>query len=133
MPGPDHERLARWAADCAERCLCHFEAVRPDDPRPRLAVRAARDWANGQLRVTEARRMAFAAHAAAREVEGAARSAARASGHAAATAHVATHAQHAANYSLKSVMAVAGPEAIAEEREWQQEHRPRVSFDTHEG
>ena len=124
MPESAHERLARWAADCAERCLGHFEAVRPEDARPRAALRAVRRWADGDLRVSEVRRLAFAAHAAARETEGAAKLAARASGHAAATAHVAAHAEHAARYSLKSVMETAGPEAMAAEREWREESRP---------
>ena len=43
----DHRRLALWAAACAEHVLHHFEAVRPEDPRPRLAIEQARAWVRG--------------------------------------------------------------------------------------
>lgn len=124
MPEVHHARLARWAAECAERAVRVFEESRPGDPRPRAALQAARDWADGALPVSDARQHAFAAHAAARETTGAATLAARASGHAAATAHVATHATHAAQYALKSIAEAAGPEAVEAERAWQEERRP---------
>lgn len=77
--------LAFWAADCAGRVLPHFEEKHPQDDRSRKAIEAARSWARGEIRVGEARTAAFAAHAAAREVEeGSARQTARATGHAAA-------------------------------------------------
>ena len=38
----DHRHLARWAATCAERVLPLFQAAEPNDPRPRLAIEAAR-------------------------------------------------------------------------------------------
>ena len=41
----DHHRLALWAAACAEHVLGLFEAVAPDDPRPRQAIEATRAWA----------------------------------------------------------------------------------------
>ena len=115
---PDHKRLALWAADCAERVLELFENAHPDDPRPRNAVRAARDWEKGDLATTEARKFAFASHAAARgAVELAGAAAARAAGHAAATAHVASHAPHAANYALKAKALANQP--LEPERDWQ--------------
>jgi hypothetical protein len=100
MDETDRSALALWAADCAERVLPLFEDRHPDDRRPREAVEAARAWARGEMSVSAARTAAFAAHAAAREVDDtAARAAARAAGHAAATAHVADHARHAAAYA----------------------------------
>ena len=36
-----------FAADCAESVLHLFEAERPNDNLPRLAIQAARDYANG--------------------------------------------------------------------------------------
>jgi len=119
-PDPDeHRLLAVWAADCAERALPRFEAERPDDNRPRAAIGAARAWARGNLAMVEARKAAFAAHAAARESPGpAAVAAARSAGHAAATAHVPAHATHAAGYAAKSA------EDPAAEREWQGSHLP---------
>jgi hypothetical protein len=42
------DRTARlFAADCAERVLPIFEKERPGDDRPRRAIQAARDYANG--------------------------------------------------------------------------------------
>src|SRR6185436_13279330 len=45
----DHRRLAVWAADCAEHTLHHFEAVRPEDDRPRRAIELGRAWARGEV------------------------------------------------------------------------------------
>jgi hypothetical protein len=104
LPAPDLQdqaTLARWAADCAERVLAHFEAHHEADDRPRQAIEAARAWARGELTVSEARDAARAAHAAARaSTHPAARAAGRAAAHAAATAHLAAHARHASAYAL---------------------------------
>lgn len=46
---PSADRIARlFACDCAERVLPLFEATRPDDKRPRTAVKTARRFANGE-------------------------------------------------------------------------------------
>lgn len=109
-----HRELARWAAQCAERALAAFETERPDDPRPRAAIAAARAWANGAITVVAGREISFLAHAAAREAAGpAAVAAARAAGHAAAVAHVVTHAVHAADYAARAA------DDPADERCWQ--------------
>lgn len=103
----EHQILALRAADLAELVLSYFEEQRPHDDRPRQAIAAARAWAQGEITVGQARAAAFAAHAAAREVDDRpARAAARAAGHAAATAHVVGHARHAATYA-----AAAEPES----------------------
>ncbi|MFC0629260.1 putative immunity protein [Kribbella deserti] len=122
----DHQALARWAADCAEHVLPHFEQAEPTDDRPRLAIEAAHAWARGEISVTAARDAAFAAHEAAREVsQPAARSAARAAGHAAATAHVITHASHSASYAAKAATQAGADEiATVEERDWQYRQLP---------
>ena len=129
MDSQHHAALALWAADCAERVLPYFEDERPADDRPRRAIEAVRAWVRKEIRVSEARTAAFAAHAAARDAdEGAARQAARATGHAAATAHVVTHAPHAANYAIKAVAqaidAMGSSDAAAEERDWQLQRLP---------
>lgn len=125
----DRRLLALWAADCAERVLPLFKNAEPEDDRPRNAIEAARAWARGDLKMTEARGAALAAHAAARNTDDdSARLAARAAGHAAATAHVAGHAQHAANYAIKAMSAApivnADEEAVCAERDWQYELLP---------
>jgi membrane protein involved in colicin uptake len=102
----DRKALTLWAADCAEHVLPYFEKERPKDDRPRKAIEAARKWAHGKIKVGEARRAAFSAHAAARKAnQPAAIAAARSAGHAAATAHVASHASHAAEYAVKAAEA----------------------------
>ena len=69
----------------------------------------------------EARKFAFAAHAAARDAtRPESIASARSTGHAAATAHVYTHAKHAAAYALKSAM------DREKEREWQLQKLPET-------
>lgn len=115
----DQRLLACWAADCAEHVLARFEGTYPREAHPRQAIEAARAWVRGDLRMMEARKAAFAAHAAARAAEGveAACAAARATGHAAATAHMTGHAYHAAAYALKAVDAGDSDR----ERAWQEQ------------
>ena len=126
----DHRSLALWAADCAEHVLPYFEEKRPEDSRPREAVEAARAWVRDEIKVSEARAAAFAAHAAARDAgQGAARAAARSAGHAAATAHVAAHAVHAATYAVTAATVAAAlvdaAPAGVNERDWQYSRLPR--------
>ena len=102
----DHRALAIWACDCTERVLPYFEKNHPEDDRPRRAIDAGRAWARtGAFRMADVRRVALAAHAAAREAGGddTARSAARAAGQALATAHVPGHAIAAAVYAATAV------------------------------
>jgi hypothetical protein len=116
----EHKLLAIWAADCAEHVLPLFEDHYPQDDRPRKAIEAARAWVLGNLKMTEARKFAFAAHAAARNAtRPESIAAARSAGHAAATAHVPGHAKHAAAYAAKST---SDPKI---EIEWQLQKLPR--------
>lgn len=126
-----HRLLARWAADCAEHVLPLFTSRYPDDDRPRLAIEAAREWAEGEITVGAAREAAFRAHAAAREAsEDAARAVARASGQAVSTPHMADHSLGAAAYAVKAVKLASsmGDATMAGEREhqWQREHLPEA-------
>ena len=57
--------LRLFAADCAERVLPLFEAAVPGDPRPRKAIRVARQFADGEAKRQEVK----AACAAARDAE----------------------------------------------------------------
>jgi hypothetical protein len=103
----DHRLLALWAAACAEHVLHHFEAVQPDDPRPRRAIQAVRAWARGEVRMMHSRALGGSAMAAARPLTGAARHAAYAAGQAGVTAHVAAHELGAAAYAIKAARAAA--------------------------
>jgi hypothetical protein len=121
----DRRVLAVWAADCAERTLPLFEAQAPGDTRPREAIQGARSFALGELRIGQARALAVAAHAAARDVGGdpAAVAAARAAGHAVATAHMAAHARGIAYAAIAAGLAAPGdPTAVETEARWQLDH-----------
>jgi hypothetical protein len=124
----DHHLLALWAASCAEHVLDLFEAVRPDDPRPRAAIEQARTWARGEVPMMQTRAAGGHAMAAARDLSGAARHAAYAAGQAAVVAHVAAHELGAAAYAIKAARAAApvGQEASAGRREcqWQRDQLP---------
>jgi hypothetical protein len=124
----DHQLLALWAADCAGHVLPFFEALRPDDPRPRQAIEAARAWTRGELEMMETRAIGGHAMGAARDLRGAARFAAYAAGQAAVVAHVAAHELGAAAYAIKAARAAA-PRAEAEiagrlECRWQRDQLP---------
>jgi hypothetical protein len=124
----DHRLLALWAADCAEHVLSLFEAVRPDDPRPRQAIEAARAWTHGELKMMETRALGGHAMGAARDLRGVARFAAYAAGQAAAVAHVAAHELGAAAYAIKAVRAAAPDgereRAGRQECQWQRGQLP---------
>jgi hypothetical protein len=127
----DHRLLALWAADCAEHTLRHFEAVCPNDDRPRQAVEAIRAWAHGELKMMQTRNHAGTAQDSAREVKGiseAARMAALSAGQAAAVAHVAAHELGAAAYAIRAAMEAVSQEereaARLAERDWQRERLP---------
>ena len=61
-----NEKSARlFAADCAERVLPIYEKDYPDDDRPRKAIQAARDYANGKITEEELDAAGDAARAAA--------------------------------------------------------------------
>ena len=120
----DHRRLALWAAACAEHVLHLFEAVQPDDIRPRGAIEAIRSWARGAITMTASRSAGGHAMAAARPLTGAPRHAAFAAGQAAVVAHVAAHDLGAAAYAIKAVRAAAGEDAGRQECAWQRAQLP---------
>jgi hypothetical protein len=124
----DHRTLAVWAADCAERSLKYFEIIFPGDDRPRKAIFACRAWTREEMKISEVRKLALAAHAAARSAQGypGAEAAARSAGQAAGTSHVSAHSIYAAQYSATAVRNLSNGnqsnEAVEEERKWQYRH-----------
>ncbi len=115
---------ALWAAQCAERVLHFFESEHPTDDRPCRAIEGARAWARGDISMMDARKLASAAHAAARTcTRPTATAAARATGHAVATAHARGHARAAASYALLAI-ALKSPEKaekrMMREQKWQE-------------
>lgn len=98
--------LANWALDYAERhYLPIYVAHFPHDSRPVAAIKAARDWLEGKLKLPAAKVQILAAHAAAREAEDLpqAQAAARAIAQAASTIHSATHALGLAFYGAAAL------------------------------
>lgn len=123
-----HHLLAIWAAVCAEHILHFFEEARPGDDRPRYALEQNQAWVCGEIAMRQARKAAYDANAAAREVSGAAKYAAYAAGQAVAVAHVAAHELGAAAYAIRAVQA-ASPEGEREqagrqECQWQRDQLP---------
>jgi hypothetical protein len=121
----DHHLLGLWAAACAEHVLHHFEAARPSDMRPRLAIESIRAWTIGEINMMDCRAIGGHAMGAARELSGAARNAAYAAGQAACVAHVAEHDLGAAAYAIKAARAAADDDFAGRlECEWQREQLP---------
>jgi hypothetical protein len=124
----DHHLLALWAAVCAEHVLGLFESVRPDDPRPRVAIDHACAWVCGEVGMTQARAAGGHAMGAARDLQGAPRHAAYAAGQAAVVAHVAAHELGAAAYAIKAARAAAPDAESASagrlECQWQRAQLP---------
>jgi Imm-5 like putative immunity protein len=125
----DHRLLAEWAALCAEHVLHLFEQAQPNDTRPRDAIDIGRAWVRGEVRMRDARRAAFSANAAGRDLPEPAKYAALAAGQAAAVAHVAAHDLGAAAYAIRAAAADASTSGEAKaariaERDWQRERIP---------
>jgi hypothetical protein len=120
----DHHLLALWAATCAEHVLPLFEAVRPDDQRPRQAITQARAWTRGEVTMIQSRTSAGHANGAARDLAGAPRFAAYAAAQAANVAHVAAHELGAAAYAIKAVQVAKGQAAGRAECQWQRNQLP---------
>ncbi|MCX4800664.1 putative immunity protein [Streptomyces sp. NPDC058682] len=132
----DRRQLGLWAADCVERALPLFEAKAPADPRPREAIEGIRAFAReGSGRTAKLRSLAWAANAAARDVDDpAATAAARAACHAAATPyihplatpHQSKHVLGPAVYeALARELAVGDAAGADEEIRWAIEHAPQ--------
>jgi hypothetical protein len=117
--------VARYAAECAQKALAIFEEHSPGDRRPRVAVEAARTFAEGAERTKLQRTSALAAHKAAQEATSdAAREAARAAGLAAAAAYLhplakATQVKHilgaAAHTAYAAELAGGGDQRVGAE------------------
>lgn len=135
MAVDDLRPVALWAADCAERALSLYEDCVPGDHRPRDAIGGARLFGRGQRRDKAMRTLAFAALAAAGDVDEPARSAARAAQMAVAVAYThldltgtaaarqTMHLLAPAVYAAQARELVTGdPSAAAAEIDWAVEH-----------
>jgi len=103
-----HKLFGLKAAKEAEAVLPLFEKECPGDNRPRKAIKALRDWAQGtrKLGMKDVRKLSLDAHAAAKGAKtDSARFAAHAAGQAVATWHVPTHALGAFGYAGRARVA----------------------------
>ena len=91
--------LRLFAADCAEHVLGIYERVCPKDDRPRKAIQAARDFANGLIDRNAAHAAANAAYSAAEAAYSAAEAAYSAAEAAYAASYAASYAAYAASYA----------------------------------
>ena len=66
----DHRLLALWAAACAGHVLHLFELAQPSDPRPRQAIEQVREWARGEITMSQSRAAGGHAMAATRVLSG---------------------------------------------------------------
>ena len=109
MGAQSRRALVLWALEVAEEALADFEAERPFEARPRIALERSAAWARGEIRMPEARRAILNAHAAAKDA-GDRRLAvlAHAIGQAASTVHVKTHAKGFVFYELTAIRLRAG-------------------------
>ena len=99
--------LAYWTTDYAESVMLPvWEKYCPEDPRPRNAVVAARQWLKGEIKLPAAKAAILECHSAARDTEGtpAACAAARAIGQSASVIH---SARHCIGLPLYGALAVA--------------------------
>jgi hypothetical protein len=111
------KNLRLFAADCAEHVLHLFEEKNPDDKRPRLAILAARHYANGKIKRPELKSAGAAAGDAAGAAAGdAAGDAARAAAGAAAGVAAWAAVGVAARVAARDAVGVA---AWAAEKEYQ--------------
>lgn len=121
----DRRLVAAWAADCAARVLCLFEAEAPHDDRPRALIGRTRAFARGELRTAEEIRRRFTGGVEAGSVTTpAAAAAARAAGQAVAVCHMGAHALGAAAYAAQAAGLADPdrPEAVEDEISWQVDH-----------
>jgi hypothetical protein len=126
--------LSLWTADCAEQALPLFEAVAPDDRRPRDAIETTREFGAGGKRTKAIRTAAWAALKAAGEVgdpvaEAAARAALGAAGsaylHPLAAATQVKHIVAAAQYAAYAhELATGDPQAAEAVISWAVERVP---------
>ncbi|MEI7597385.1 MAG: putative immunity protein [Bacteroidota bacterium] len=114
----EHRLLMKWAVDCVKHI---FPLIEEDiDQRLNDALRVAKEWENGGVKVGDARKASLAAIAVANESNNQTIIyAARSVGHAVATAHMADHSIVAAEYALKVVKTVGL--SVEDERKWQDE------------
>lgn len=99
--------LANWSVDYSERVLLPLWSKHyPDDLRPQNALKAAKEWLSGAIKLPQAKKVILECHEAAREAEDCpvAQATARAIGQCASTIH---SPRHCVGLPLYGALAVA--------------------------
>ena len=64
----ERRNVTVWALECAHAPVLRLGEIAPDDGRPAEALRLARLWAGGEVKMPPARRAILGAHSAARDM-----------------------------------------------------------------
>ncbi len=111
-----HKQLILWACKCVENILPLYSNKLENQLTN--AINIAKEWANNNASVSEARKAAYNVISIANETKNPINIAiARSVGHVVSTAHMADHSIIAAEYALKAVE--LAKKSIENERQWQ--------------
>ena len=113
--GQDHRVMALWALDLAAESTAQLEEKYPEERRPREALKAAREWVAGNVKMRFAQRKILDCHAVAKEITCKEDIAScHAIGQACAVVHTAGHAIGYPIYDLTALICKYGIENCAE-------------------
>ena len=105
----NHRALVLWALNFAEESIEDFETRHPNEPRPREALDAARDWAAGAIKMRPAQRKILDCHAVAKELDSSVDVAlCHAIGQACSVVHTEGHALGYPMYELTAIIRAKG-------------------------
>lgn len=100
-----HRTLVLWAFECGKSPLKIFEEKYPDEKRPRKAIELCKKWAEGEIKMPEAKRAILDCHAVCKEIDDEYYIAlCHAIAQGISTVHVETHALGLPFYELTSIV-----------------------------
>ncbi len=100
-----HRTIVMWAFEQAGKCIENLKDRYPDEKRPQEALIICRQWAEGKIKMPEAKKAILNAHAAAKTMKSDAGIAlCHAVGQACSAVHVRTHALGLAFYELSAIV-----------------------------
>jgi len=116
----DHRTLILWAIDCGTEVAKLFAERFPDDTCLQQALKATQEWAQGRIKMPEARPCALAAHQAAKDhaEDKVAVALCHAIGHVVGTVHVETHAMGLVIYGLTAYWHLGGDILVKDRLAW---------------
>ena len=101
--------IVMWSLEQAEKCVVALKEKYPEEKRPENALIICRKWAEGEVKMPEAKRAILAVHSAAKSMENDTDIAlCHAIGQACSSVHVKTHALGLVFYELSSIVLEKG-------------------------